>query len=174
LVVAGADRWGLRRLVVALVLVQSLGMLWGNLRSARALQADQSETRAVDVALEEAQAGDALYLLSPPLFEDDDKRAHSPVLSRLSPWQPMPMAHPYVFPTLDYRHGQPRQIGGLTLYVNDHPYAEISQAISAHATLFLVVYDHREDPRFTADLEERFGTAAERVGSDLLFRLQGE
>ena len=41
-------------------------------------------------------------------------------------------------------------------------------------TLFLVVYDHREDPRFTADLEERFGTAAQRVGSDLLFRLQGE
>jgi hypothetical protein len=170
LVAAGIETTLHTRLVVGVALAQSA--MLGLQNGGAWLSLTTEDPRAIDTAIAEAQPGDGIYLLAPPRVEDDDKRATSAVLQRISPWQPLPAATPYEFDFLDHRHGQPRQVGELTVYVNDHVRPELSRARAAHKTLFLVVYDHREDPRYTVDLTTSLGQAAERVGPDRLWRLK--
>ncbi|MEE2751472.1 MAG: hypothetical protein VX519_08570 [Myxococcota bacterium] len=172
LVAAGAQSKRAHQSIAAIVTLHTLWLLWLHGSTALGMLQDSGQTRAIDVALQEAKAGDGLYLLAPPLVEDDDKSAHSEVLQRISPWQPLPTAHPSPFDYLDHRHGQPRDLHGITVYVNDHPRDVLNLAISAHGTLFLVVYDHREDPRYTTELTERIGSSPERIEEDLIWRLQ--
>ena len=160
---------GLRRMALGLAVVQ--GLWWTAYEARRVELIAFDNQRAVDAALERAVAGDGIYLLAPPLRNDDDKGASSPVLWRFPPWQRMPAAQPYAFAHDDFRHGQPRAVGDLTVYVNDSVRDELSQAIAAHDTLWLVVYEHREDPRFTKDLAATWG-ACERFGSDCLWALK--
>jgi hypothetical protein len=169
LVAAGIEKPLHTRLVVAVALAQGAMLGVQNGAAWRALSTEGP--RAIDTALAEAQPGDGIYLLAPPRVEDDDKRATSAVLQRISPWQPLPAADPYEFDFLDHRHGQPRQLGEITVYVNDHVRPELSLARNAHKTLFLMVYDHRQDPRYTSDLAASLGQAPEGVGPDLLWRL---
>jgi hypothetical protein len=169
LVVAGIETPLHQRLVVGVALAQ--GAMLGLQNGGAWWSLSAAGPRAIDTALAEAQPGDGIYLLAPPRVEDDDKRATSTVLQRISPWQPLPAATPYAFDFLDHRHGQPRQLGDLTVYVNDHVRTELSLAQASHKTLFLLVYDHREDPRYTVDLTASLGRAPESIGPDLLWRL---
>lgn len=166
LLVAGA---GLPRLAIGVAVLQGLWFAAYDLRRIELIAGD--EERAVDAALDRAQPGDGVYLLAPHLRNDDDKGASSPVLWRVLPWQRMPADRPYDGAWENFRHGQPRRVEGLTVYVNDEVRDELSLAIGAHETLWLVVYEHREDPRFTKDLEARFGPS-ERFGSDRLWVLR--
>jgi len=170
LVAAGVQTPLHARLLVGVALAQGAMLTIQNGTAWWSFAADGP--RAIDTALAEAQPGDGLYLLAPPRVEDDDKRATSSVLKRISPWKPLPTASPYAFDFLDHRHGQPRQVGALTVYVNDHVRPELSLARTAHETLFLLVYDHREDPRFTSDLAASLEQAPETIGPDLLWRLE--
>ncbi len=159
---------GWPRVAVAVALVQGLWFGAYDLRRIELIAFD--DERAVDAALSRAHDGDGVYLLAPHLRNDDDKGASSPVLWRLPPWRRMPAAQPYELDYDDFRHGQPRLVDGLTVYVNDELREQLELAVAAHATLWLVVYEHREDPRFTKELEERFGPS-ERFGSDRLWEL---
>ncbi len=172
LVAAGAQSKRAHQSIAVIATLQALWLLWLNGSAALGILQDRDQPRAIDVALQEAQAGDGIYLLAPPLVEDDDKSAHSKVLQRISPWAPLPAAKPYPFDYLNHHHGQPRDLHGITVYVNDHPRDTLELAISAHGTLFLVVYDHREDPKYTTELTERTGSRPERVEDDLIWRLQ--
>ena len=165
MLVAGS---GWPRIAVAIAVLQGLWFGGYDLRRMELIAFD--DERAVDAALSRAQDGDGVYLLTSHLRNDDDKGSSSPVLWRLPPWRRMPAARPYELAYDDYRHGQPRRVDGLTVYVNDEVREELDQAVAAHGTLWLVVYEHREDPRFTKELEERFG-ASERFGSDRLWEL---
>lgn len=157
------------RALVALALAQGLWV--GAFDLARLHTLRDPAPRAIDLALREAQPGDGVYLLRPAPLNDDDKRLISPVLRRLSPWQAAPMAQPYPFAYDDFRHGQPRLYEGRTVYVNDALRPELAQAIAAHPRLYLVVYDHQGDPRFTRELAAQLGQTPEKIGEDLLFRL---
>ena len=160
---------GFHRIALGIALIQGLWYAAYDARRIELIAGD--DARAIDAALDRAEPGDGVYLLAPHLRNDDDKGASSPVLWRLQPWKRMPAAQPYAFDFEDFRHGQPRLVDGLTVYVQDEVRDELSQAIAAHPSLWLVVYEHREDPRFTKELEARFGTS-ERFGSDRLWRLQ--
>lgn len=163
----GAQGW-LRRGLWGVALVQGLWV--GAFNLARLQQALPGDP-AVREALARAEPGEALYLLSPAPLNDDDKRLVSPALWTLSPLQPMPMAQPYPFAYDDHRHGQPRQVGDVTVYVNDAVRGELSLARQAHPRLHLVVSQHGGDLRFTRELEARLGPA-ERFGESLLWTLE--
>ncbi len=160
LVDAGAQgRW--RLAVVALALVQ--GGWWLGFEGLRAARVAEPQERAIDVAIETSAPGEALYLLASSGNNDDDKGLVSPVLWRLRPWTPMPMARPYAFAYDDHRHGQPRAWRGRTVYLNDHLRSELDQAIGAHERLQLIVYD--APPGLLAEVEARFGEG-EAIGPD--------
>jgi len=172
LVAAGAQSQRALRFVAGLAALQAIWLLWLNGSSYLSLVQDKHQSRAIDVALSEASPGDGIYLLAPPLLEDDDKSAHSGVLRRISPWQKLPTTQPYPFDYLNHHHGHPRNLNGITIYVNDHSREALTHAIAAHETLFVVVYEHREDPRYTQDLTLRFNASPEQIENDWLWRLQ--
>ena len=136
--------------------------------AARDLLVDLERERAIDVALAEAPADAALYLLEPPLLPDDDKRATGAVLWRLEPWQPMPMVRPYAFDYADHRHGQPRRVGERVVYVNDWPRREVSAAAAAHEQLWVVVSRPGQRQGYTSELAERLGAQLTWIGDDAL------
>lgn len=80
---------------------------WDRVQS---LRGDLGRERAIDVALNLANAHDAIWLVSPALQPDDDKNASSDVLWRFSPWT---QARPWRadFEYVDPRFGQPRVFG---------------------------------------------------------------
>ncbi len=113
----------------------------------RTIRVDMDRARALDLALQEARAGDAIWLISPALEPDDDKRAISPVLWRLHPWQPMPMARPFTFDYTDYRFGQPRSYHDLLIYTFTDFWparmdAIIQHHLSSHNRVWVALYDH--------------------------------
>ncbi|MCB9795299.1 MAG: hypothetical protein H6741_21560 [Alphaproteobacteria bacterium] len=167
LVDRGARGW-MRPALLGLALVQGLWVgAFNLLRLGPALEGDP----AVAAALAAAQPGEALYLLSPAPLNDDDKRLVSPALWTLSPLQPMPMAQPYAFAYEDFRHGQPRGYGELTVYVNDALRPELELARAAHPRLHVVVSQHGGDLRFTRALEATWG-APELLGGSLYWVLE--
>lgn len=164
LVQAGAQSPRARAWVLAVVLAQGGWQLAFGLQ--RAAQLAAPGPRGIDQVLARAQPGDALLLLAPPGLNDDDKRRSSPTLWRLRPWWPMPMARPYPFAYDDFRHGQPRVVRGLTVYVHDEPRAELEQALAAHPRGWVVVYEHRDNPRYTTELAARLGGEWALVGGE--------
>ncbi|MFH1470087.1 MAG: hypothetical protein ABIO70_37225 [Pseudomonadota bacterium] len=148
---------------------------------------DQARPRAVDLALAEAEPGDGLWLLSPALEPDDDKRAVSPTLWRLRPWRPMPMVAPFPMEYTDYRYGQPRAYGDLTFYTFTDLWPDRMDAILRHHTeaghrVFIVVYDYSPAQAFLVRLhrllrpwasEERAVGTDEGLGVDHLLVVSG-
>ena len=167
--VGGAGRWRpwAGGLAVGVAALQGLSSAWLDVRLLAGIVVDPD--RAVDTALAEARPGDAIVLLTPPRLPDDDKRASSPVLWRLPPWQAMPAVTPYAFDHDDHRHGQPRDVGGVAIYVHEAPRSTLDQVIAAHPRTWVVVYDHRDDPRFTRGLDAGLGPAVV-IGPDRLHR----
>jgi len=133
-----------------------------------ALHADQARGRAIDLALATAPPAAALYLLAPPVLPDDDKRADSPVLWRLPPWQPMPMVQAFPFEYGDHRNGQPRRVGDRVVYLNDWPRPAIAEAVQAHGELWIVVSDPGERRSYTSELADTLGAGLQVVGPDVL------
>jgi len=178
LVQAGAQAPGLRMFVFGVILLHGLSLMrihWVQLGD---LDADLDRTRAIDVALKEAREGDAIYLLRKRDRPDDDKRGISGQLWRISPWKRLERTRPYDFPYVDHRHGQPRTMDQRVIYVNDHARAPLIDAIRSHRRLFLIVSEHRGDPRYNANLVEMLQatpdlqvSAPERHGQDHLYRL---
>ena len=171
LVQAGAQTPWLRVLVLFVIGLQAIVLSRASLAQISGLSEDQGRQRGIDLALAEAQPGDGIYLLRKRSLPDDDKRGFSGQLSRISPWRRMPRAKPYGFPLVDHRHGQPRTLGEIVIYVNDHPRATLMEARAAHPNLFLVVSDHRGDVRFGKALSEMLEKEPETVGPDHVYRL---
>ena len=97
--------------------------------------------------LAEAREGDTLWLLAPALRPDDDKTATAPVLWRLRPWRAMPIARPVPFDYVDYRYGQPRKWGPLTVHtsveLSDDIFDQVVGATLAEGgRAWLVLYEH--------------------------------
>ena len=108
---------------------------------------DLHRPRAIDQALASAEPGDALWLVSPALQPDDDKRAISPSVWRLRPWHPMPMVVPFPMEYTDYRYGQPRLYQGITVYSFTDFWPDRMDAILQHHTdaghkVWVALYDH--------------------------------
>lgn len=171
LIQAGAQSALLRTVVIGFITLHAINLSRVSMAQVDALAKDRATTRAIDVALSEAKAGDGIYLLRKRQYPDDDKRGFSGQLTRISPWRRLPRAQPYGFPQVDHRHGQPRKFGELVVYVNDHPRATLLEAMAAHPQLFLVVSGHRGDPRFGDNLSDLLGAKPETIGSDTLYRL---
>jgi hypothetical protein len=172
LVQSGAQGPVLKALVLGVITLHSVSLSRMSLAQVQAIGENQVIQRGVDIALAEAQPGDGIYLLRKRHRPDDDKRGISAQLARVSPWNRLPRVRPYEFPMVDHRHGQPRGVGDLTIYVNDHPRKTILQAVQAHNRLFLVVSDAKGDPRFGSELSTLVGADPEQVGPDDLYRLQ--
>jgi hypothetical protein len=168
--VANSSRWRVPATGVAIgvAVLQAGGSLW--LDAGSLARIIQDPARGLDTALAEASPGDAIILLTPPRLPDDDKRASSPVLWRIRPWHRLPAAAPTPFDYADHRYGQPRLFEGITIYLHELPRETLNQAVQAHPKTWIVVYDHRGDPRFTRQLDERFGPGSS-VGPDRLHRL---
>lgn len=82
----------------------------GQWRQVDSLRQELQRDRAIDRALALSGAEDALWLVAPALEPDDDKRATSDVLWRLSPWvRARPWRENFEF--VDPRFGQPRVWG---------------------------------------------------------------
>ena len=108
---------------------------------------DVHRPRAIDQALARARPGDGLWLVSPALEPDDDKRAISPSVWRLRPWLPMPMVEPFPMEYTDYRYGQPRLYQGITVYSFTDFWPDRMDAILQHHTgeghtVWVALYDH--------------------------------
>ena len=108
---------------------------------------DQNRPRAIDEALARAEPGDGLWIVSPALEPDDDKRAISPSVWRFRPWRPMPMVEPFPMEYTDYRYGQPRDYQGVTVYSFTDFWPDRMDAILRHHTdsdhrVWVALYDH--------------------------------
>lgn len=145
--VAAARVPGLWLGVAVLAGLQAWLVLRAEWHDLRGLLRDQHRPRAVDLALEQAQPGDGLWMISPALQPDDDKRAISPALWRLRPWRPMPMVEPFAMEYTDYRYGQPRAYEGLVVYSFTDFWPARMDAILQHHTasghkVWVALYDH--------------------------------
>ena len=109
--------------------------------------ADQDTTRAIDIAIEQSQAGDTVWMVAPANELDDDKTATAPALWRISPWVSMALAYPVDFEYRDYRYGQPRHWKGRVVHSSTDLYAAPFDSV-AMSTLnrgdevWVVVYEH--------------------------------
>ena len=154
--------------LVAAALIQGLSMASLDARLFERLAAGSP---AMDAALAEARAASgAVVLVDPAWVDDDDKRAGSPALWRLPPWRRMPAVTPYDFDYTDYRHGQPRRVGGITVYVHDHPRPTLAETLAHHGRLWIVVTDPRGRHPYTRDLPESVGGQVEWLGEEMLIR----
>ncbi len=134
-------------MVVSLCLLRGLRLGADDLSRLQVIQADLKQTRAVDMAIAQSQPGDTLWLVAPALQADDDKTDFGPVMARLSPLSPMPIARPVDFEYKDYRYGQPRTWNGRTIHTSteldptafDHV---MQAALTGGQTAWVVLYDH--------------------------------
>jgi hypothetical protein len=135
---------------------------------------DLGRPRAIDQALALAQPGDALWLVSPALEPDDDKRAISPSVWRLRPWRPMPMVVPFPMEYTDYRYGQPRQYQDITVYSFTDFWPDRMDAILQHHSdqghrVWVALYDHgpaQGYPERLKRLLRPWAFEARQVGTD--------
>jgi len=157
---------------VALALLQGGVVLSHDLTRLRDMAVDvQAGGRAIDHALAEAGPEDALYLLSVAGINDDDKRATSAVLWRLPPWRSMPIVLRAGLDPADHRQGQPRRVDGRIVYLSDHVYPAIQDAVAAHEVLWVVVSQPGRRAEYTTELAALLGSQPERIGPDHLYRL---
>ncbi len=149
LAVAHACRRGRRLIWVVVLLCTTRGLRFAvdDFDRFRAIVRDVSSLRGVDVALQSAAVGDAVWLVSPALQPDDDKTASSSVLWRMRPWRSLPIARPVSFEYTDYRFGQPRVADGVQVHTStelyDGPFDHIARdRLKQGAKLVVVLYDH--------------------------------
>lgn len=144
------------------------------LAALRSIQADLHRERALDRALARSVPGDSLWVVVPALQPDDDKSATGPLMWRLPPWTPMPIARPVAFEYGDYRYGQPRDFRGRTIHTStelsevalDH----VASAALARGRLFVVLADHGPAAGLRARVERAlrpYGPQVEEVGEDV-------
>jgi len=139
--------------VWALVAAQALVALGAMGRDAARIDADLALTRAIDVALSESLPGDAIWLVSPALEPDDDKRAISSVLWRVQPWRRFPAVRPFDFDYTDYQFGQPRAFNERSVYTFTDFWADRMDRVLAHhveagQSVWVVLYDHGPAHRY--------------------------
>jgi hypothetical protein len=108
---------------------------------------DLQRHRGIDEVLARARPGDGIWLVSPALEPDDDKRAISPSLWRIEPWRPLPMVKPFPMEYTDYRYGQPRLYEGLIVYSFTDFWPARMDAILEHhidsgQRVWVALYDH--------------------------------
>ncbi len=138
------------------------------------IQADLKLERAIDVAIERSQAGDAIWLISPALEPDDDKRAISTVLWRLPFGRAFPAVRPFDFDYTDYQFGQPRDFDGRVVYTFTDFWADRMDSVLAHHldgghSVWVVLYDHGPAHRYPERLEHLlrpWKSRFESVGTD--------
>jgi len=144
--VPGRGRQLLSAAVLLLCLGRGLTSLGGELQVARELRADQLRERALDLALAESAPGDTLWMVVPALQPDDDKSATGPLMWRLPPWTPMPIARPVAFEYTDYRYGQPREHRGRVIHssteLDEQAFDHVAASALQRGRLFVVLADH--------------------------------
>ncbi|MCK6507736.1 hypothetical protein L6R53_30945 [Myxococcota bacterium] len=161
---------------VVLVLCGGRAARWlpAQVEDLAAIRADLGRERALDRALALAAPGDSLWVVVPALQPDDDKSATGPLMWRLPPWTPMPVARPVAFEYGDYRYGQPRAFRGLTVHTStelsevalDH----VASAALARGRIFVILADHGPAAGLRARVERAlrpYAPAAQEVGQDL-------
>ena len=135
---------------------------------------DLSVTRGIDVALDETDHGDTVWLVSPALQTDDDKTASSGVFWRMRPWLSTPIARPVSFEYKDYRYGHPRGFDGRTIHTSTELYEEpfdhiARETLSRDQRLLVVIYDHSPATGLVDRIErvlQPYAVAWQDVGSD--------
>ena len=131
---------------IALLLGLSQGLLLGRdlIGQLGVIAQDLRQPRAIDAALARAAPGDLLWLVAPALEGDDDKGATSPVLWRLSPFSPMPIAQVFPFDQTDWRWGQPRAHQGRIVHSSTELDAARFDAVAAaqaaaHHSIYVIL-----------------------------------
>ena len=160
--------------VVGLCLVRGGRFAADDLGRVSAIISDQERSRGIDLVLSQASPGDTVWLVAPALQADDDKTAFSAVLWRFTPWTSMPMALGGDFEFKDYRYGQPRKVGGLTVHTSTELYPAPFDHIFAKANadghaVWVVVYDHSPATGLIARIEHvmaPYSVAWQSVGED--------
>ncbi len=143
---AGGLRRALTVVVVGLCLLRGGRLAVDEGGRIEQIVADQHRQRALDLALAESAPGDTLWVVVPALEADDDKTATGPLMWRLPPWTPMPIARPVDFEYTDYRYGQPRSFRGRTLHTSTELDPQVFDHVAAAALqrgrIFVVLADH--------------------------------
>lgn len=125
---------------------------------------------------------EVLWLISPPRYEDDDKRAFDPVYTALSWSTPCRFYQPPDFPFeyVDYRFGQPYTCGDTVLYTFTEVYSTTLPQLLAHhhkrgerVTILLYDYADAQDyKRRLSLLLEGLAHTCESVHQTLLCEVQ--
>jgi hypothetical protein len=171
---SGARHRLLAAAVVGLACAQGLVAVHAFSADLKHLTTDASRQRAIDVALAQSQPGDAIWLISPALQPDDDKRALSPVLWRIRPWRVFPVSRPFPFDYTDYQFGQPRLYQGRVIYTFTDFWIDrmdriLSHHIQAGQTVWIALYDHGPAHRYPERLDyvlRPWKTQTQSVGDD--------
>lgn len=182
----GRGRQALGFAVVLLCLGRGLFGLSEELDRAHEIRADLQRERALDLALAESAPGDTLWLVVPALQPDDDKSATGPLMWRLAPWSPMPIARPVDFEYTDYRYGQPREHRGRVIHssteLDEQAFDHVAAVALQRGRLFVVLADHGPAAGLVQRVErclrpyrvEEEAVGEDRgLGVDWLYRVQG-
>jgi len=134
-------------LVVVLCMVRGVRFAADDLQRFSLIRDDLATVRGVDVVLEDSEAGDTIWLVSPALQADDDKTAIGEVMWRFRPWSRMAIARPVLFEYKDYRYGQPRTWNDRTIHTSTELDASAFDHVAAVTlerghTVWVVLYDH--------------------------------
>jgi hypothetical protein len=176
-----------RAAAVALVVAQGGALALDLAERSSEIVVDTRQERAIDRAVAASAAGDLLWLVSPALLGDDDKRATSAILWRLSPFSWMPVRQTTPFDQTDWRYGQPRGWRGRVVHTSTELEparfdAVVAPLLAAKGRVFVVLADHGP----AAGLEARVRRALrpylsafqrfprqEGLGDDLLWVVEG-
>ena len=73
--------------------------------------------------------------------------------------------------SLPHRLGQPREVQGRRVYLDDHVRPQLAGLVAAHDHVFVVVSEPGRRAEYTTELAAILGTDPEGVGRDHLYRL---
>lgn len=142
---------------------------------------------ALSPSMPEGGDSSVLWLIAPPLYEDDDKRSFDPVYLELSPWQSCRFYQPPDFPFefVDYRFGQPFRCESLNrgtriLYTFTDVYTSTMPLILRHhlhnrQPVDIVLYDIEGAPSLLPRLQrvlEFTPGSCRQVGTTWLCRVE--
>jgi len=126
----------------------------------------------MELAWSRSLPGDAVILVAPPRTPDDDKRANSPSLWVLRPWQAMPLHRRSAVPLGEPSDGAPRVVQGRRVHVHDHVRSTILAATHEQGQSYVVATGARRQGQHGRALTQLLGVEPEVVGADLLFSLK--
>lgn len=164
----------LPRVLGGLALGLGVAGLGPELGRGRELLRALEEPRAVELALEQSDPDDALWLLAPGLEPDDDKTAWSdvlwrlPVLGRAPAWRG-PEGTP-AFEYTDYGFGQPRRLAGRVVHTSTDLWPERFDAalgwhLDAGRRVWVVLYDHAPAFDYVGKLDRALRPYAHRCAA---------